>query len=70
MVDLKNYICTVPFQALEIHENKNFMCCASWLTKELPNGVPLKELWNSKEAIEIRKSVVDGSYKYWAKNGH
>jgi hypothetical protein len=64
MVDLKNYICTVPFQALEIHENKNFMCCASWLTKELPNGVPLKELWNSKEAIEIRKSVVDGSYKY------
>lgn len=64
MVDLKQYVCTVPFHALEIHENKNFMCCASWLTKELPNGVPIKELWNSDEAIEIRKSVIDGSYRH------
>ena len=34
MIDLKQYVCTVPFEALEIHENKNFMCCASWLKKE------------------------------------
>lgn len=64
MVDLKNYICSVPFEALEIMENHNYMCCASWLTKELPNGVPIKDLWNSDEAIEIRKSVMDGSYRY------
>jgi len=64
MVDLKNYICSVPFEALEIMENRNYMCCASWLTKELPNKVPLKNLWNSDEAIDIRKSVSDGSYKY------
>lgn len=64
MIDLKDYVCTVPFHALEIHENKNFMCCASWLKKELPNGIPIKELWNSDEAIEIRKSVMDGSYRY------
>lgn len=62
--DLKNFVCTVPFQALEIHENKNFMCCASWLTKELPNKVPLVDLWNSQEAMDIRKSVMDGSYRY------
>jgi hypothetical protein len=64
VVDLKKYVCTVPFHALEIHENKNFMCCASWLLKELPNGVPIKDLWNSDEAIDIRKSVMDGTYKY------
>jgi hypothetical protein len=64
MVDLKQYVCTVPFHALEIHENKNFMCCASWLLKELPNGVPIKDLWNSDEAVDIRKSVIDGTYKY------
>ena len=64
MVDLKNYICSVPFEALEIMENRNYMCCASWLLKELPNGVPIKELWNSDEAIDIRKSVMDGSYRY------
>ena len=68
MVDLKDYVCTVPFQALEIHENRNFMCCASWLTKELPRNVPLKELWNSKEAMEIRESVMDGSYRFCDKN--
>jgi len=68
MVDLKKYICTVPFEALEITENKNFMCCASWLKKELPNNVPIKDLWNSDEAIEIRKSVSDGSYRYCDKN--
>lgn len=64
MIDLKQYVCTVPFEALEIHENKNFMCCASWLSKELPNGVPIKDLWNSEEAIDIRKSVIDGTYKH------
>ena len=64
MVDLKQYVCTVPFEALEIMEDRNYMCCASWLTKELPNGVPIKELWNSDEAIDIRKSVMDGSYRH------
>lgn len=64
MIDLKEYICTVPFEAIEIHEHQNFMCCASWLKKQLPNNVPIKELWNSDEAIDIRKSVSDGSYKH------
>lgn len=68
MVDLKKYICTVPFKSLEIMESHNYMCCASWLLKELPNNVPIKDLWNSDEAIEIRKSVSDGSYKYCDKN--
>lgn len=63
-MNLKEYICTVPFQALEIVENRNNMCCSSWLKKELPKNVPLKDLWNSDEAIEIRKSVSDGSYRH------
>ncbi len=64
MVDLKNYICTVPFEALEIQGNKNLMCCASWLLRELPSNIPMKDLWNSKDAIEIRESILDGSYKF------
>ncbi len=67
-MDLKEYICTVPFEALEIVENRNYMCCASWLKKELPRNVPLKDLWNSEEAIDIRKSVSDGSYRHCDKN--
>lgn len=64
MVDLNQYICSVPFRALEIMESHNHMCCASWLLKELPSNVPIKNLWNSKEAIEIRESVMDGSYRF------
>lgn len=64
MIDLKKYICTVPFKSMEIMENQNNMCCASWLLKSLPNDIPIRDLWNSDEAIEIRKSVSDGSYRY------
>ena len=65
MIDeLKNYTCLVPFMRLEIHHKQNFMCCPSWIKKELPNNVPLDELWNSEEAKEIRASVLDGSFKF------
>lgn len=67
MLDLKQYVCTVPFQALEIMKDSNHMCCASWLSKSLPNNVAIEDLWNSAEAIEIRKSVMDGSYRYCSK---
>lgn len=68
MVDLKDYICKVPFEILEIHDNSYFLCCASWLKKHLPKGEPMNEMWNSNEAKDIRKSVTDGSYRYCDKN--
>ena len=36
-IDLNNYICAVPFTSIEVHDNKRFLCCASWLTKFLPD---------------------------------
>lgn len=61
---LRDYICSVPFTSLEIHEDKRFLCCASWLKKYLPeNSTPI-DAWNSKEAFEIRESILDGSYKF------
>lgn len=64
MTDLKQYMCLVPFLRLEVHHKQNFMCCPSWIKKELPNNVSLSDLWNSDEAIEIRESVLDGSFKH------
>jgi hypothetical protein len=64
MTDLKEYMCLVPFLRLEVHHKQNFMCCPSWIKKELPNGVSLSELWNSEEAQEIRSTVMDGSFKH------
>ena len=67
-VDLKNYICAMPFNTIELHEKNSFLCCPSWLTKSLPSNNLLKKSWESEEATEIRKSVLDGSYKYCDKN--
>lgn len=63
-VDLKNYICSVPFRAMEVHQNSSYLCCPSWLPKALPKNVTPYEAWNSKEANDIRESILDGSYKY------
>lgn len=65
MIDLKNYLCTVPFVNVEIMENDNYLCCASWLLKSLPGGdTPLETIWNSKESKEVRKSIYDGTYRH------
>lgn len=60
----KDYICSVPFTSLELHDHERFLCCASWLTKFLPRDSSPKEAWESQQANEIRDSILDGSYKY------
>lgn len=64
----ENYICAVPFTSLEVHDHKRFLCCASWLTKYLPEDSSPKEAWHSAEANEIRDSILDGSYKHCDSN--
>lgn len=59
-----NYICSVPFTSLEVHDKTSFLCCATWLPKHLPKNATPKECWESKEANQIRGSILDGSYKY------
>ena len=64
----ENFICSVPFTSLEVHDHKRFLCCASWLTKYLPEDSSPKEAWDSNEANEIRDSILDGSYKFCDSN--
>ena len=67
-IDLKNYICDVPFTSLEIHNNVCFVCCPSWLPNKIEiNEIPLKDMWNSQPIIDIRESILDGSFKYCSK---
>lgn len=69
MVDLKNYICNVPFTSLEIHNNECFSCCPSWLPNKVElSEIPLKDVYNSEPIIDIRNSILDGSFKYCDKN--
>lgn len=64
MIDLNQYVCSLPFVNLELHDKQNFMCCPSWLTKHLDGEIPLDKLWNSDKSIEIRKTMINGSFKY------
>ncbi len=68
MIDLKNYICSVPFNSLEIHNNVCFVCCPSWLPNKVElNEIPLKDVYNSEPIVDIRNSILDGSFKYCSK---
>lgn len=65
MVDLKNYVCRVPFDSLEIHNNVYFLCCPPWLPNKInQTEFPIKDVWYSSPIDEVRKSILDGSYRY------
>ena len=64
MSNKKEYICSVPFLSLEVHDYDRFLCCASWLKKYLPRNTSAYDAWNSQEALDIRDSIIDGSYRY------
>lgn len=42
------------------------MCCPAWLNKSIGNLLDqsVAEIWNSTGAQEIRRSILDGSFKY------
>lgn len=63
-VNLKDYVCSIPFINLEVHENQSYLCCPSWLKKHLPVNTKIDSSWNSTDSDEVRKSVIDGSFKY------
>ena len=74
---LKKYVCISPFRYLDIQGTSQYICCPSWCPTNIRetednniNWDPvssdenLLKNWNSPTIQEVRKSVVDGSYKY------
>lgn len=64
MIDQTKYICTAPFNYTEVYDDKQFLCCPSWLPVDINNGDGISSSFNSDKAKEIRESILDGSYKY------
>jgi MoaA/NifB/PqqE/SkfB family radical SAM enzyme len=65
MIDLKHYTCSNPFTTLEIHDNVGFVCCPSWLPNKIElNDTSLKDVYNGESVVDIRNSILDGSFKY------
>ena len=63
--------CSQPFTRYEIlggggDRGEVFSCCQSWITKSLGNMSerPVADVWNSRAAQKIRRSILDGSFKY------
>ncbi len=78
VTDLKGKFCAYPFQRVEIMHgwgDRNdgdisygnvHVCCMSLVAKPIGNYLQqsMEEVWNSETAQEIRRSILDGSYKY------
>lgn len=62
--------CSRPFKWFEITQvnglGEVYMCCPSWLDTSIGNlrYESAEQVWNSKRAQEIRRSILDGSFKY------
>ena len=65
--DLSNKFCPNPFDNFEPRETGLVgVCCLSWLPYYIGNinDNTVDEVYNSTEAQDIRKSILDGSFKY------
>ena len=75
---LSKYVCTNPFNYLDVQSDSQWVCCPSWaniniaaethtpdpMSDQHHHDVASMQAWTSNAAVDIRKSVLDGTYKY------
>lgn len=64
MDNLKNYVCLVPFQYMEIHHMGIYSCCPTWLPTKIGELDEISNIWESKKLKEVQDSILDGSYSH------
>jgi len=67
---LAGSFCDIPWRRLEIYDwGQAALCCLGWLPVVVgdPRKQPWDEIWNSEFAIQIRKSILDGSFRFCSK---
>lgn len=65
--DKMSNVCLVPFDAVEIKQNGDvYLCCPAWNSVMVGNlfEEDIKDIWNGKKATIVRRTILDGSYKY------
>ena len=66
-IDLSNKFCEHPFDNFEPHSDGSVAtCCMSWLPYLIGNinDQSPDSIYNSQKAQDIRRSILDGSFKY------
>jgi len=64
---MKKFRCPEPFTRFDIGPNGDVsVCCGHWVNKQIGNFTndSVESIVNSPDAIKIRNSILDGSYKY------
>src|SRR4030042_6325081 len=70
MSEIKQLFCSKPFKWCEVsrgnREGQLFLCCPAWLATSVGNlgDQSVLEIWNSARAQDIRRSILDGSFRY------
>jgi MoaA/NifB/PqqE/SkfB family radical SAM enzyme len=67
---LQGCFCPVPFEMLETTPNGDaYVCCPSWLPIPIGNieRQTADQIWNSPIAQELRRSILDRSFRYCSK---
>jgi len=68
LIDKSKYICATPFGYTEVFDDKQFLCCPGWLKEDIYETDNINQNFNSEKSQEIRKSILDGSYKFCDEN--
>jgi hypothetical protein len=69
-VATERLFCSKPFEWFEVTQlggrGAVYLCCPTWLNVPAGNlgTQSVEEIWNSPAAQEIRKSILDGSFRY------
>lgn len=63
--EFRKYVCKLPFEYAEITKNGEISACC-YLPRNFGNAynLPFKKAWNSYFARQVRRSILDGSYRY------
>ena len=65
--DMEGKFCSKPWDWFDIASNGDVLvCCKGWLGKPIGNygKGSIAQIWDSRAAQELRKSILDGSFKY------
>lgn len=64
MLDKSKFLCTTPFHFIEVQDDKQYLCCPSWLKENVNDGNGIVSSFNSEISNKVRESIIDGSYRY------